>query len=216
MKIAVDCRMINCSGIGTFLTGILSEIIITPEYEFLLIGDEAAIRHKLNNIPIPGYVQFLNFECQIFSIKELIGFPVKVINKCDCFFTPNFNIPLGLRIPIISTVHDVLFLDHPEIAGKIGTYIRKLWMKWAIKSSYRVLTVSNFSKQRIKFFFHDTNRVIVCGNGIKKSIRCSNDEFQKEIDDPYFLYLGNVKPHKGVGILLKAYDKYRMLGGKKA
>lgn len=213
MRIAVDCRMIACSGIGTFLTGILSEIILMQEHEFLLIGDEEEIKRQLKKASNCTDIQFLNFKSAIFCIKELIGFPTKVVNKWDCYFTPNFNIPLGLKIPIISTVHDVLFLDHPEIAGKIGTVIRKLWMKWSIMHSYRVLTVSEFSKQRIEFFFHKTKHVIVCGNGVKESIRHSDKKVQRDKDNPYFLYLGNLKPHKGIDVLLQAYEKYLKYGG---
>ena len=50
-------------------------------------------------------------EIPIFSVKELLFFPVKEINKCDVYFSPNFNIPMGISIPIFSTVHDVVFLD---------------------------------------------------------------------------------------------------------
>ena len=48
MKIAVDCRMINCSGIGTFLTGILSELLSNQKFEFLLVGDTSQISRKLD------------------------------------------------------------------------------------------------------------------------------------------------------------------------
>lgn len=215
MKIAVDCRMINCSGIGTFLTGILSELLSNQKFEFLLVGDTSQISRKLDMTKFKSAIEYLDVKIPIFSPKEMFCFPAKRINKCDCFFTPNFNIPFNINIPIISTIHDVLFLDYPELAGTMGTYIRKSWMNWAIKKSHTILTVSNFSKERIISFFPKTaSKLIVCGNGVKESLKNEhNSSYIKRNDTPYFLYLGNVKPHKGLDILLRAYREYRKNGG---
>ena len=73
---------------------------------FLLIGSKKYL-HKYET-----YNNCTIFECTIrsFTLNELIKFPIKAINLCDAFFTPNFNIPIGIKVPIYSTIHDIVFL----------------------------------------------------------------------------------------------------------
>ena len=49
MRIAVDCRMIEDSGIGNFLKNILINWVDNVNFEFLLIGDESVINKYLPN-----------------------------------------------------------------------------------------------------------------------------------------------------------------------
>ena len=90
MKIAIDCRLIGQSGIGTFIENILNYMILDFTNQYLLIGKEQALAK---------YSQQKNCQCinctyTSFSIKELIAFPVKAVNQSDAFYTPNLNIPL--------------------------------------------------------------------------------------------------------------------------
>ena len=69
------------------------------------------------------------------KIKEI----VKKINSCDAYFSPYFNIPSKIKIPVYTTIHDVVFLDIPSLAGKCGTLIRKMFYKYAVKKSKEIL-----------------------------------------------------------------------------
>ena len=66
MKIAIDCRMSGCSGIGTFLDGILDNIISTGN-EFILIG----LKNKIS----AQNVQNVDCSVKMFSVKEMFFFP---------------------------------------------------------------------------------------------------------------------------------------------
>jgi glycosyltransferase involved in cell wall biosynthesis len=195
--------MYSQSGIGTYLREILP-YILKEKYEFLLIGDKDKIGHlEYENIEI------LHCKIPIFSVKEAIGFPVKKINECDRFYTPNYNIPWGIKIPIFPTIHDVVFLDMPEITNSyIGFKIRKLFLKRAVKISEVIFTVSNFSKSRIEKHFKFEKEILVAGNGISRQIidYPSNPESENiGKKNPYIVYVGNIKKHKGLGVLLKAF-----------
>ena len=43
MKIAIDCRLIGQSGIGTFIENILNYMILDFTNQYLLIGKEQAL-----------------------------------------------------------------------------------------------------------------------------------------------------------------------------
>ncbi len=152
MKIAVDCRMTGKSGIGAFLDGILPYFVQSENsFLFLCLNDKSSenlvLKYSKNE-----NVEFLHCATDIFSVKETFFFPKnlsKKINECDVYFSPYCNIPNGIKIPIFTTIHDVVFLDIPNLAGTLGTFIRKIFYKKAIFQSKEIFTVSNFSKNRI-------------------------------------------------------------------
>ena len=150
MKICIDCRFSGKSGIGSFIDGLLPHFASSCD-ELFLLGEpsDSSLADKKN-------IHIIFCDIKAFSLKEFLFFPnsiKKLINSCDVFFTPYCNIPSGIKIPIFCTIHDIIFLDMPEIAGKIGTAIRKFFYKSAITKSKGIFTVSE----------HESKQVLTCG-----------------------------------------------------
>ena len=104
MKIALDCRYLGKSGIGTYIENIVDEMLhYHLEHQYLLICEKDNIKQARENVRI------FKTEIKPFSLKELFLFPVSEINKCDVFFTPYINVPGGINIPIYPTIHDCVF-----------------------------------------------------------------------------------------------------------
>lgn len=206
MKIAVDCRMLESSGIGNFLKNLLINWTNTDGHKFLLIGQKNIIEkyHFIN-------YDLLECDIPIFSYKELFFFPTKEINKCDIYFAPNYNLPLGIRIPMVSTIHDVVFLDQPKLVSKVGLLTRYLYLKYAIFKSKKIITVSNFSKNRIVHYFGNKKDIMVTYNGITNSLVNYKNTEKKHFsfDFPYIVFVGNIKKHKGLGVLLEAFTNLK-------
>lgn len=205
MNYAIDCRMSGKSGIGTFLDGILP---------FLSNGKNSLFLIGLSTIPkdFPHRENCTCMSCSIkpFTFQELFFFPKDIlhyINSCDVYFTPYCNIPNGIRIPIFSTIHDVVFLDMPKIAGKIGTFIRKLFYLRAIHCSTQIFTVSQFSKSRIQSTLHCKKPIVVVYNGIPHYLETALSP--KPSKNNTLIYIGNVKAHKGLTTLLAAFSIFR-------
>lgn len=207
MKIAIDCRLFGNSGIGTFIKNIIDYIVTNKEISFLLIGREK---------DLSCYKQFPNVEkqeCDIkpFSLKEILLFPTKQINQCDAFFTPYINIPLGIKVPIFSTIHDVIFFDLKELTSTIGRYSRWLFYKNACCKSKVIFTVSLFSKERIIHHFKPNVPIEIVYNGIAKPIK-EQTIYQNQNKKDYIVYVGNIKPHKGLKTLVEAFQLAREKG----
>ena len=217
MKIAIDWRMYNSSGIGTYLQGILPHLLNELKNDYLLLGNTNILsKYKADNVAI----QEVNIP--IFSIKELFCFPCSKINSCDVFLTPNFNIPMGIKVPIYVFIHDVVFLDIKELTSKVGYYIRKYYIKRAIKIAKKILTVSTFSKKRIISHFNKTKDIIVAPCAIKDNL--INYSPQKIYNsEEFIIFVGNIKPHKGLKTLVegwkyareKGFDKQLVIVGEK-
>lgn len=204
MKIAVDCRMSGLSGIGVYLDNILDPFVNENKGDsFILIGNPDNLKRlaKYENCTI------ISTNINIFSVEEIIKFPVSEINKCDFFFTPNYNIPGGIKVPVYSMIHDVVFLDVKGLTSWIGRLIRWFFLFRALKKSKVIFTVSDFSKQRIKAHFGKTPEIVVVNSGISEELKEYKTTPKKLYDFEYILFIGNIKKHKGLSILLEAYEK---------
>lgn len=201
MKIAIDCRFMGKSGIGTYIENIVDCLLcFHSEHSYLMICNNDIVEKKDN-------VEIFLTDITPFSLKELFCFPVSIINKCDVYFCPYFNLPLGIKVPIYTTIHDVLFLDRKELTSRTGYVLRRLYLWYAIKRSKKVFTVSEFSKDRILYHFQLKKDIVVIYNsvssGIKRWIEHNIEPIQKK---DYLLYVGNIKLHKGLKVLLTAYQ----------
>jgi len=214
MKIAVDCRMIGSGGIGTYFLSILPYLMCN--FECLLFGNEKIIKESLEEIikrnfssgQLPPY-EIIPCKVTTFSFTELLFFPsslLKIINSCDAYYTPYCNIPKGITIPIYSTIHDVVFLDIPEITSKLGFIVRKWFYQRAMNKSAAVFTVSNFSAERIKEHLKVRNKpIIVTYNAVPEWF--TNESFFDDAGKENILFVGNIKHHKGLHILVPAFKK---------
>lgn len=219
MKIAVDCRMSGKSGIGAYLDNILPTIIedvcCAADGGAILLGLPQKKFDEFKARKISGLEKCENIPCETksFSIKETIFFPreiLKKINSCDVYFSPYCNIPGniagGIRIPVFCTIHDIVFLDIP-LAGRLGTFLRKMFYIRAIKESSEIFTVSNFSKGRIKEKLHCEKKITVAYNGVSALYETNRGEKNEKTDT--IIFVGNIKKHKGLGTLVEAFAKFR-------
>ena len=140
MKIAIDCRYLGKSGIGRVCEGIIDNLDYSA-HTFYLIGNKDKLKNYSNAIIIDDTTN-------PYSTKGLLKFNKKRINReCDCLILPNFLIPLGLKLPIHTVMHDLIFLDVKEtVNGKIDYFIKKTLLKRCMKKSKTIACVSNFTK----------------------------------------------------------------------
>ncbi len=200
-KIVIDCRYLGMSGIGRVLEGYLQNISFSSEYEFYYWGNP----NKLSKYGIEKNI-ISNDESPVSKNGLFID---KTINKYDLFFTPNFIIPYGLKIPAYTMIHDLMFLDYKDSTNNLIDKIIKMhFYKRCIHLSKKIFTVSEFTKSRIKYHFPKCKtEIITIYNGLSKSIieyKKSNKKIEKE---NYIIYVGNIKKHKGLSVLLNAVEK---------
>ncbi|KAA6343177.1 glycosyltransferase [termite gut metagenome] len=198
--------MINSSGIGRYLQIILPDIIEHFSNVFLL-GDEQLLKEKLQN----DNLHVIPFNEPIYSISEQLKYPY-VIPKCDIFFSPHYNVPL---LPIkakhrIVTIHDVFHLAFHQGLNISQRIYSKAVINQALKKSDAVITVSEFSKEEIVKYTNKKyiDKISVIYNGVRSWGNLSETQVDYCGYKPYFLFVGNVKPHKN---LRRTIETYRLL-----
>jgi glycosyltransferase involved in cell wall biosynthesis len=204
--IAIDARMINHSGIGTYMKNLINALL--GDYHLILLGDLPEIKKHIKSEEI----DIINFQTSIYSVSEQLKYPLQ-IPECDLFLSTHYNIPLfpikaKKRIVIIYDVNHLAFYDKLSLAQKIYT---KFMMNGAVKLSNRIITISEFSKSEIlKYLKVDPLKVKVVHFGIDPEIIKSelkkDSSLSLSMPERFLLFVGNVKPHKNLITLLKAFE----------
>lgn len=204
MKLFIDCRMLESGGIGTYLESILPYFVKNNECILLCAPSQ---RQKLSSYQNNQNCSIIETDIKTFSIKELLFFPAKlrkIINSCDIFYSPYCNVPAGIRIPVFTTIHDIVFLDVPGLSSFAGTLARKFFYQHAINRSKAIFTVSQFSADRIKKQLKTKNKeIIVTYNAVPHWFTGPASQVTK---DNSILFVGNIKKHKGLSTLLDAFS----------
>ncbi|AKQ45269.1 hypothetical protein TH63_05880 [Rufibacter radiotolerans] len=209
-SLVIDARMIDASGIGVYLRNILP--YLATEFTVTLLGDPS----KLQVFSWSQKVKILPLEAPIYSLKEQWALKT-AIPPCDLFWSPHYNIPL---LPIkaahrVVTIHDTYHLAYRHTLSLAQRVFATTFLNAAVKLSERVITVSAFSKSEILRYTHASKKNIqVIPNGLNHETYKKLDlaetkarlyELLPSIPPSFILFVGNVKPHKNLKTLLKAY-----------
>jgi len=209
MKIAIDCRHIDASGgIGVYTRECLPYFLGSAN-DFLLLGD----KDKLAFVKGHKNAEIIHCGIKPFSLRDTFVFSGKVlkkINQCDLYYSPYFNIPCCVAVPVFITIHDIIFPDMPDLVSLPGLWARMFFYRRAARLASVIFTVSEFSKSRIEYNLGKKTPVINASNAVNTSYTAN---LQKGIaKKKHIIFIGNIKKHKGLNILLDAYLSARADG----
>lgn len=215
MKIGIDARLINETGVGRYIRNLLfflAKIDTTNQYVIFL----PAQMYESFRLPNPRWEKRL-LNVHWHTIREQVLLPfIFYKEKLDVLHVPYFTVPLFYPGTIITTIHDITILHFKT--GKATTlpfalyYLKWLAYTWilklGIKKSKKILTVSQTVKKELQEYFKiPSEKITVAYEGIDP-IFSDKAEEKVEIQDEYFLYVGNVYPHKNAEMLLRSYKRF--------
>jgi len=209
ITICLDARMYRHSGIGRYITHQVNLLIRDDLYELILLVPKGGIDELKE-------VRQIEFKSPIYSLWEQLFYPF-VIPACDIFWSPHYNVPF---LPVKAkkrwvTIHDLYHLRFADQLGFFRKWYAKIVFSAACRLSDRIITVSQFSKNELLSFFNVGEKLEVILNEVdqkfyeKKYTDQNLHQVLREynIDFPYILFVGNLKPHKNLITLLKAFEK---------
>lgn len=203
MKIAIDCRYIGRSGIGRVCKGIIDNLDFSQN-EYFLIGKKAQLSAYLDRAKVT------DDDTDPYSVKGLFSFEKRLNKECDLLIIPNFIVPFGVKIPVYSVMHDLMFLEVKETTkGFIDKTIKKTLLKRCVKKSRKIFCVSAFTRDRcLHYYKRYENKFIVNHIGLSPEV-CDylkdKERIPVEKKQKTLVFVGNVKPHKGLKTLAQAY-----------
>ncbi|SFC56009.1 glycosyltransferase family 4 protein [Flavobacterium phragmitis] len=216
MKLVIDIRLINASGIGTYIKNVIPDII--SEFKTVTVLGN---KNEIEKFDWSRKVEIVEFNSKMYSLTGQLLYPFK-IPQCDVFWCPHFNFPI---FPIRAkkkavTIHDVNHLTGISPISSLKKKYASFLYKNAVRKADVIFTVSEFSKKEIVHYTIaelEKVKVVYCGVDIPffEEEKQSNIELPKD----FLLYIGNIKPHKNLIVLLQAYnslnsslkEKYKLL-----
>jgi glycosyltransferase involved in cell wall biosynthesis len=126
-----------------------------------------------------------------------------------------YTAPLRCAAPIVVSVHDVSFLEHPEYFTSLRALQLRLTVRRTVRSAASVLTPSEFSKRRILEAYHLADeKVVVLPNGVSSAFHpVAREAAQRSlpapfnIPFPYVLTVGDLQPRKNHLGLIRAFEE---------
>jgi glycosyltransferase involved in cell wall biosynthesis len=220
MRIAIDVRKLRDYGIGTYVRNLLrhlSRIDSSTEYVlFCRPGDVASVAELGENFrAVPEHAR-------AYSFREQVRVPLDLRReRIDLFHAPHYVLPALTPCRAIVTIHDCIHLRFPQyLPSRLAyAYARSsLWI--ASHRSSRILTVSEASKRDIlRYFSVSDAKIDVIYNAIDERFgeEPPEDEVARvreryQLNDPFVLYAGNIKPHKNLERLIEAFHTLRRGG----
>ncbi len=220
MRIAIDARKLHDFGIGTYVRNLLrhlARIDQTTEYVVLCRGTDGQLVRELGENfravteTSPGY-----------SVREQITIPLALRReRADLFHAPHYVLPPLTRCKTVVTIHDCIHLRFPQyLPNRLGYAYARGFLWTATHQSNRILTVSEASKRDILDYFSvPPEKINVIYNGIDErfSTPPAEDDVARvreryQLEHPFILYAGNIKPHKNIERTIEAFHLLRRGG----
>jgi glycosyltransferase involved in cell wall biosynthesis len=143
----------------------------------------------------------------VYGITEQVHLAVRIPPTTDLVWCPHYNIPVTFPGGLLVAIHDVCHLALPHlIKGAHRRAYARLMLEIVKRRASRILCSSEFTTREF--------RRLVGGNGAVATVHLGIDPHwfavqasERPHPRPYLLFVGNVKPHKNVGTLIKAFAR---------
>jgi len=211
--IAIDARKIRDFGIGTYIRNLVRELAeIDHENRYLLlIGSHG--REALRKLP--DNFRLVPENAPVYSFRELLTLSWKLLGqRVDLFHATHYVLPALVPCKAVVTIHDIIHLLYPEfLPNRLAFFYAEKMIRRSLHSGERILTVSrNTRSDLMRYFRVDGKKIEVVHNGIEESFRqeLGADDLARWMGNlglkrPYFLFVGNPKPHKNLDNVVRAY-----------
>lgn len=213
MKIGIDARLWNETGVGRYIRALVRELgKLDTRNEYILFLKA----QEYEALPVPNirWHKYLA-DAPWHSITEQLLMPaIYKKSGVELVHIPYFSVPILTQVPFVVTIHDITISHYAT--GKATTKPKLIYFaKWlgykfvlqqAIKKAEMIITVSETVKKQLLAEYK-----IPAG---KIAVTYESGELETDSDivkiarpKQYLLYVGNAHPHKNLEILLRAFKK---------
>ena len=141
---------------------------------------------------------------------------------CELLHCTSNTAPIRCKVPLITIIHDIIYLESISIFKKGGTLYQKfgnMYRRWVVpivaRKSKIVTTVSEFECNRIRNFMGLGDNLVAVYNGVGEHFRKIDDaevlkaaKAKYKLPDNFMFFLGNTDPKKNTPNVLKAFADF--------
>ncbi len=194
-NIAIDCRMIYSSGIGTYIQSILPNVInqINNSNFYLIVN------FKIDNFFDNINIVYIEVNAKPYSVGEQFEIRKKLPENLSLYWSPHYINPLFLNTKYLLTIHDMYHLNKTNNFWKrLYAYLYFSHIKFY---NYNLIAVSNFTKNELLKFGFNSKSINMIYNGVSSKYKNLKLERKKII-----LSVGNLKKNKNISRLVDAFE----------
>ncbi len=130
----------------------------------------------------------------------------------------HYTMPERARLPVVVTVHDCTYFDHPEWHEPTKVRFFRRAIEVAARRAAAVICVSEATAERFDALCHPVAPVVVAPHGVDHdrftpaepapgSDASALAKLGIAADRPLVAFVGTLEPRKGIGVLLDAFDR---------
>ena len=208
MRVVIDARKFYDFGIGTYIQNLAANmesrvemvLIIAPE-DTQRIDTLSTVQKKINS---SGKYSLLELRSIAADANSL---------QADVFHAPHYTTPFGLKMPCVTTIHDILHVRGKKYYSLLQRSYARAILAHACKASSAVIVDSEFTRRELLDAFPIAEKSVhvvylgVSSNYFKDYTVSEINTFRTKyrLVKPTILYTGSLKPHKNVRVLILAY-----------
>lgn len=203
--ITIDARWLNTSGMGTYLRNTLPGVIEAfPDIEFCLLGGKSVLAalEGLNR----NNVRMVEAKAPMYSLSEQLELKRIIPKETRLFWATHYNIPLLYRGKMLVTVYDLFHWAMPDMVGGLHKRLyAKIMFRAVRRRAAAIITISRFTKDELIRFTGEGKQPIYPIHLGVADAWFHIPPSARPYTNKYILYVGNVKPHKNLSALVKAF-----------
>lgn len=209
------------SGIGYYTENIITNLVKHyNDYNYKIVGNifiNKKVPTKLAAINNDNFLLTRYIPAKLWSQSIKLGIlpHINLIHKGSPDLVINFDfvrVPVSKKVKTITVIHDLTYIVHPEFIEKRNLLRLKKLVPRAVKSSTRVVAVSEATKKDlVKLFELNPEKIDVVANAVDIKLykpKALTNEIRNKYNLPkkYLLYLGNIEPRKNIKGIIEAYS----------
>jgi glycosyltransferase involved in cell wall biosynthesis len=212
MRFSVDAHAIGChlTGNEVYIRNLLHEFAkLDRTSDFI-----AYVSKPGAHLQVPESVQTRQVSENPFRRLGL-DIPMKLRYDKPDLLHVQYTGPLSCSVPLVVSVHDVSYLEHPQYFTRLRSRQLRFTVKRTVEAAARILTPSEFSRRAIlRNYKLDERKVVVVPNAVSSYFRpverqsaAALVEEKFGISGPFVLTVGDLQPRKNHLGLLHAFEE---------
>lgn len=221
MRIGIDVHAAERDGTGncTYIRNLIKNLVridTQNKYVFYVTDVKHSFYQSFTNVD--------NLKIKQLAVKNpLVRIPFLLARQTYAdaldILHVQYNAPPFHGGKLVTTIHDLGFLFHPESFSKLQVLRLKILTRKTAKKSRAILTGSNYSKNDIVQTYNlDPEKVEVVPHGISSLFKTnlSREAIQTVLDKykikgNYILSVGRLNPRKNLNSLIQAYSDLKRI-----
>jgi len=209
-QVAIDARMLS-SGIGTYVLNLiksLKDCCDGPNIRALTsTKDVERMRALCDEVRV--------VHAPIYTVREQFEIP-RAARGADLLHVPHYNAPLLYWGKLLVTIHDLIHITDATFRRTAASmvYARPMFSLVTRRADH-IISVSEFTKsQLLERLRVPAPKITVIRSGVSSHFCLRGREEAKSriysqhgLKRPYVLFVGNLKPHKNLKTLIRAFSQ---------